>query len=123
VAAIISGPSPLDWKVYAGDRNEVVFSFEAGGAPWDITGASVAAQARIRATDPAVALDANVDVFDATSGKVTIAWDGEEVRALLAGADHWQGVWDLQITETGETLPITMLRGKFTAIYDVTRLP
>ena len=119
--SIVTGPSPLDWKVYAGDRNEAQFVFTAGGAPWDLTGADISAQARLRDIDPAVALTATTVWVDAAGGLATVGWDGEEVRALLAGATHWQGVWDFQVLEAGQTLPKTMLRGKFTAIYDVTR--
>jgi hypothetical protein len=122
-ATIVNGPSPLDWKVYAGDRNEVTFTFRAGTGPWDLTGAALTSQARIRATDTVIALAAVTTITDPANGLATVAWDGEQVRTLLAGADHWVGVWDLQLLEAGQTLPTTMLRGKFTAIYDVTRVP
>jgi hypothetical protein len=121
VTSVSTGPEPLDWTVYAGDRNRIRFMFQSGGDPWDITGAVLSAQARISATDPTVALTATCEVTEAVSGAATVAWDGEAVRTLLAEAETWVGVWDLQILEEGETLPLTVYRGKLTATMDVTK--
>lgn len=123
MATINSGPEPVDWNVYAGDANEETVIFQAGQDPWDITGAVIEAQARVTALDPAVALTATCTVVDAVNGEATIAWDGEAVRTLLAGADTWEGEYDVQILEQGKTLPRSLWRGKMTARYDVTRTP
>lgn len=121
MASIVNGPSPLDWKVYAGDRNLVSFSFTAGTEPWVLTGAQLAAQARVSSVDENVALTATIIETDPANGQYDIAWDGDAVAVLLAGADSWKGVWDLQVLESGELLPVTLLRGKFTAVLDITR--
>lgn len=122
MAAIDSGPVACSWRVYAGDSNRQTFTFHATpGVPWDLTGAELQAQARASSTDVAVAVEAVCTITDATAGLVTVEWDGEEVRALLAGAEEWAGVWDLQILEAGQTLPVTLLVGAWTATMDVTR--
>lgn len=121
MATIDSGPQPLDWKVYAGDANEELVEFLADGVPWDLTGAVVTAQARKKAPDAEVALTATVTEVDAELGQYRVAWDGEMVRAVLAGQESWSGVWDLQVLEDGALLPRTMLRGAMTATHDVTR--
>jgi hypothetical protein len=121
MASVSSCPADLSWCVYAGDRNSELFEFLTVTDPWDITGAVVTAQARVTAVDPLPALTAVCTVVDPVNGLVTVAWDGEEVRTLLAGADRWTGVWDLQIVEQGQTLPRTMARGAITAVMDVTR--
>jgi hypothetical protein len=119
---ITSGPSALDWNIYAGDSNEERFEFLTSDDPWDITGCAIEAQARVTALDPVAALTATVTITDAVNGQVTVGWDGEAVRALLAGTDSWTGVWDLQITEVDALLPRTLLRGVMTARMDVTRV-
>lgn len=120
---IKSVPESCDWEVYAGDRNRQQFQFLAddGQAPWDLTGATLRAQARLSATDPTIGLEAAVTIDDPPAGLVTIAWDGEEVRTLLAGEDSWAGEWDLELVEAGQTLPVTPLAGAFTAAMDVTK--
>lgn len=122
MVAITNGPSPLDWKVYAGDRNAVQFAFTAAGQPWVLTGAQLTAQARLSVVDEAVALTAVITIDDDEGGLATIAWPGDTVTQLLAGADKWAGIWDLQLLEAGQPLPTTVLRGKLTAALDVTRI-
>lgn len=115
-------PASCDWAVYAGDRNSQTFEFYAtADTPWDLTGATLRAQARLDALDAAVAIEALCTVDDAVGGIVTVSWDGELVRALLAGAESWAGVWDIELIEAAQTLPVTLLAGKFTAQLDVTR--
>ena len=110
------------WTVYAGDRNDQLLVFQQpDGSPWDITGAVITSQARAEATDTVVALEATCTIVDGPAGTARVEWDGEAVRALLAGADTWTGVWDLQLLESGQALPLTLLAGKFTAVHDVTR--
>jgi hypothetical protein len=122
VTVVSTGPAPQDLEVYAGDKNEVPLMFKAGNDAWDLTGAVLMAQARATAVDAVVALEATATLTSPENGSASIAWDGEEVRTLLAGAESWVGVWDLQILEAGQTLPRTVLRGKFTAAMDVTRV-
>ena len=122
MAEIRTAPAQRAWTVYAGDRNTALLQFQQpDGSPWDITGATITSQARVEAADPAVALEATCVVVDGPAGVARMEWDGEAVRVLLAGADTWTGVWDLQILEAGQTLPETTLAGKFTALHDVTR--
>ncbi len=115
-----TGPAELNIEVYAGDANEVPLEFLAADDPWDITGAVITAQARKTKTDPEVAIEADVTITDAPNGLALMAWDGEDVRTLLAGETSWQGGWDLQILELGKTLPVTKLAGTFSAELDVT---
>jgi hypothetical protein len=119
---IVSGPVPLDWTgVYSGDANTEVFEIVGGDDPIDITGSLIEAQARVSATDDTIALTAVVELTAPTLGQFTISWPGEDVRTLLAGSESWSGVWDVQFTAPGETLPTTLLRGRFDAAADVTR--
>jgi hypothetical protein len=117
---IVSGPAALNWVVYSGDKNTEVFSIESGD-PVDITGATIDAQARRSVLDPYVALVATVELTSPQAGSFEVSWDGEQVRDLLAGAERWEGVWDLQILMPDETLPRTLLRGDFVAVLDITR--
>jgi len=121
MAAITNGPSPLDWTVYAGDANVAHFAFKQAGLPWDMTDAQLVAQARLTALTEEVALEATIVEVNVAAGQYDISWDGESVRTLMATADKWAGVWDLQVLESGATLPTTMLRGKLNAVMDVTR--
>jgi hypothetical protein len=121
VAKISTGPSPLDWEAYAGDINRATLSMPSEADPVDITGAVVEAQARASASDATVAATATVTLVEPVLGTFTVEWDGEALRTLVAGEEKWTGVWDLQIIETGETLPRTVYRGVFTVIHDVTR--
>jgi hypothetical protein len=88
--------------------------------PVDITGMTITAQARIKASDPAIAATAIITITDPLKGEFTVEWDGEELRTLLAGAETWVGLWDLQMERAGE-LPRTVVRGAFTVTEDVTR--
>lgn len=120
--SICTGPASLDWGcVYAGDRNQVRLELMADGSPWALDGAVLTAQARLTAVAQEVALEATVVDADPARGMFDISWDGEAVRDLLAGEDRWQGVWDLQVLEQGQTLPVTVLRGAIEARMDVTR--
>lgn len=121
MTAIITGPGTLDWELYAGDANRRTFQFLAGDDPWDITGAVIEAHARVTDLDPAPALIATCTIDTIGPGLATVEWDGEVIRTLLANEETWAGVWDLQITEAGQTLPTTLLRGKVTAVQDVTK--
>lgn len=112
-------PGVLDLGVYAGDANVVSFEVVNDGDPVDLTGAVVTAQCRKTAADPVVGMSATVSV--AGIGLLSVGWDGEQVRALLAGEETWRGVWDLQILFPEADLPVTPLAGRWTARMDVTR--
>jgi hypothetical protein len=121
MAEIYSGPQAANWNVYAGDANRVVFELSTSVDPVDLTGATIDAQARVSAVDQTIALTATVTEVEPLLGRFAVGWDGEAVRALLAGAEKWEGVWDVQILQAGQTLPRTILRGRFIATHDVTR--
>lgn len=122
MAAIDTTPDTCSWKVYAGDRNWQEFAlFADEDMPWDITGAVFTAQARLTHADVVVAIEALCTVTDPVGGRLTVEWDGEDVRALLAGSSSWAGVWDLEMLGAPGQLPTTLLTGKFSAHLDVTR--
>jgi hypothetical protein len=108
------------WWVYAGDRNRVRWEF-TGAAPVDLTGTVITAQARKADTDPLPALVALVEMTDPAGGLVHISWDGDDVRALLAGASSWEGEYDIQVLPPGQALPDTVHRAVMRAQMDVTR--
>jgi len=115
------GPACVDITgVRAGDRNEMAFTITSAGAPVDLTGQTLSAQARKKATDPSPAVTAIITVTDAVAGKGTMRWPGAEVRTSLGTADKWTGVWDLQAGDPASD-PVTLVAGKFSAVLDVTR--
>jgi hypothetical protein len=114
-------PSRIDLTgIRAGDRNEVGITIKAGGAPLDLTGATLRAMAR-HEPHASHALHATITEVDASKGQFILAWDGDQVRSLLGEADRWKGVWDLEAVEEGQTIPTTLAAGEFTAVMDVTR--
>ena len=115
----------INWSLYAGDRNEKTVQVLRDGDGWDLTGATVAAQARRTANDPVVALTATVTPVDPAQGIFTISWDGNAVRALLAGEETWKGVWDLDILPAGgqDGSSETVADGEVVARMDVTKAP
>ncbi len=121
---INSTPPKLNWSVYVGDANIETFTITDGTNPIDLTGAVVLAQVRTEPTADTASLEAIITEVDMANGKFSVGWDGEQVRALVdaSDGDTWRGYWDLQITETGQTLPTTYARGTFSASYDVSRL-
>lgn len=122
MAALELGPSVVDLSgVRAGDRNLLTVELTTDGAPWDLTGAEVTAQARATAADADPALVATVTPLDPAAGRFEISWDGEEVRTLLGTETTWQGVWDLQVLEVGQTLAETVAAGSLSCELDVTR--
>lgn len=117
---IDSRPGCANWLIYAGDTEGEIFEFLADGVPIDTSGWVLSAQARETAAAPAVALTAICTAVDAAIGQWRVKWDGEAVRTLLAGAESWRGVWDLQaVTPGGDTR--TLVRGSLTIELDVTR--
>ena len=108
------------WYVVAGDSNRERVEFVAGGLPWDITGAVIAAEARASVTAPGPpALTAVVEMTDPPAGVAHISWDGEAVRAVLAGDAEWSGVYDIEIMQGGEVS--TPWQRPMRALMDVTR--
>ena len=109
--------------LYAGDRNEITVRVLEDGYPMDLTGAQVNAQVRGAPSDAQPALTGTVTAVDESQGTYTIGFDGGEVRALLAGADTWRGVWDLDILPAGDTdgQSMTVAVGSVVAEMDVTR--
>jgi len=121
MAVVNTGPGRLEWSgVTAGDMNRLVFRVMADGTPMDLTGCTVAAVARKRASDPAPAMTATVTVVNAAIGLVDVAWPGESVRDVLAGRDSWRGVWDMEIVSAGGQTT-TVLAGTLVCEMDITR--
>lgn len=107
--------------IRANDENLMRVTLTRGGAAWDTTGATVAAQARATPQDTAIAVTAVVTAVDETAGAYDVRWPGADVATLLGGEPDWSGVWDLQILPAGATEPDTLLAGTFYAEMDVTR--
>ena len=115
------GPATVDVTgVRAGDRNLFTVTIKSAGTPVDLTGFTVTAQARKTSID-VENLVAVVTLTDPTNGTITIRWPGDAVTTLLAGAESWAGVWDLQIDDGSADDPVTIVAGKFAAVMDVTR--
>lgn len=114
------GPACVDITgVRAGDKNLMSMTLTSDGAPMDLTGLVVSAQAR--ATPTAVEMIAAVvEVTDPLAGTITVRWPGDEVTSVMAGKATWKGVWDLQVGD-GTTDPTTVAAGKFSADMDITR--
>lgn len=123
MAKVVLGPAVVDIAgVRAGDRNEIAFKLKMGGAPLDLTGLTLSAQARKESTseDPP-ALVAVISDLDPPAGTGVLRWDGEQVRALLNGQATWSGVWDMQADDGTPGGPLTVAAGSFGAVMDVTR--
>jgi hypothetical protein len=120
VAVIDIGPPKVDLlRIRAGDRNLFTLKLTTKGLPFDLTGLTVEAQARLTPLDPAIAVTAVINVLDAEQGLLEMRWPGEDVRALLADNSNWNGVWDLQVGNGSD--PQTLMAGVFTVEPDVTR--
>lgn len=104
--------------VRAGDRNLIAVTVNDHGVPVNLTGMVPLSQVRKTPVDTLVAISADVQFVDAAAGKITIRWDGEDVRDLLAGAKRWKGFWDLQFKASGED-PVTYASGPWSAEADV----
>lgn len=122
VPLLKSIPSSLDWQVYAGDRNDEGFRITSNGQPVDLTGAEIAAYARLKRNDPKPAVIAEIIPVDLADGQFVIHWDGEDLRRALdeRSATKWTGSWDLQVRMPGDDLPKTWLQGRLIIAYDVT---
>ena len=120
MTSIDVGPAKMDLlRIRAGDRNLFNVKLSDSGGPVNLTDSTIEAQARKTAIDPEIAVSAVIAVVDASQGQFEMRWPGEDVRDVLAGAEEWEGVWDLQVYEPGED-PQTLVAGKFTIEADVT---
>jgi hypothetical protein len=121
MTSIDLSPASLDLKgIRAGDRNLLEITLTSAGAPMDLTGLTITAQARKKPNDDTAVLDAMVDVTDAVAGKLSLRWPGEDVRTFMAGQASFNGVWDMQV-QSAEDDPYTVVAGAFGAVMDVTR--
>lgn len=117
-------PGTLDLKgVRANDRNMMRIHITNGGVAMNMTGAVLSAQARATRQDPKIAVEAEIIEIDESQGVYILRWPGVQIADALAGAETWDGVWDLQALSPGETEPETLLEGMFLAEADVTRTP
>lgn len=109
--------------VRAGDANVITghITDTDGVSDYDLTGLTLTAQFRKKATDVAALIDAIVTVVGtATDGNFNIRWPGDDVRTALAGAAKLKGVWDLQASN-GIDDPTTLMYGSMELAMDVTR--
>lgn len=116
------GPACLDLKgIRANDRNLMYVNLTFDGDPVELEGTEVfAAQARPKAKDTVVWVDAEVTIVNAALGRLGVRWPGDEVAEALDIKDKIKGVWDLQQTNTSPE-PVTIMGGKWEAEWDVTR--
>ena len=87
--------------VRANSRNEITLQILLGGDPMDTTGATVGAEARRDAADPAPAISATVTPVDEANGIYTLSWAGPDVATLLGGEANWTGSWVLDVLPDG----------------------
>lgn len=120
MSVVMLGPATVDIVgVRAGDQNLIELTLTTNGAPMNITGMVVQAQARLTSTSPD-ALSAVITVTDAARGVLEVRWPGADVTALLGTKSSWNGVWDMQVGNPGND-PVTVAAGRFVAEMDVTR--
>ena len=117
------GPATVNLTgVRAGDRNLILATVMDKNGPIDLTGRTLAAQARGKVNDPdPPAMTAEVTVVDAVTGQISIRWPGDQVTAVLGQSATWSGAWDLQVESPGED-PVTICAGKISCEMDVTRV-
>lgn len=122
MASIDLRPATLDIVgIRSGDRNELTLILSEKGAPLDLTGKTLAAQARKAVSDDSVSLTAVITITDAAAGKFTMRWPGDAVRDIVGTEASWKGVWDLQLGAEGDDSAQTILAGSITLDNDVTR--
>jgi hypothetical protein len=120
VTAISMQPARLDLWLYAGDGFAVLFTFtdKETGDPWPIDGVWLA-QVRTTPSSDEIVATFNIDDADVSSGKLTLALDGTQTRAI---ADAGACVWDMQQVASGAE-PRTWYRGSVRVTADVSREP
>jgi hypothetical protein len=111
----------VNWCAVVGDRIVKVVQFLSDGDPWDLTGATVESHVRNTWSSPTFVMEAQVTEIDAPQGIFMLEYDGEDARSLVQGDYSWEGVYDVQVTEAGQTRPETVRRGTFTLLPDATR--
>lgn len=118
------GPSRLDLRgIPAGDDVAIALSFkDSDGIGQDTSGATLNAQVRSSATDDEVQITAQVSAIDASNGEWSVLFSGTDTRTVLGDQSSWSGVWDLEITLSGQANPRTVLGGRFQIETDVTRI-
>jgi hypothetical protein len=109
------------WCGVVGDRIWRRVQFLQDGDPWDLTGATVESQVRAAWSAASPLMTATVAPVSEAEGTFDIEFDGEDGRSAVTGDDDWKGVYDIQVTESGQTLPETIERGVFTLQPDATR--
>lgn len=112
---VLSAPEPVDLVIYRGDSGRFrVTVTDPAGAPLDVSGATWESQMR-----------PNQDSTTQQTFTVTpVVGDPSSVDVILdaatsAAIDFTAGVWDLQMTMTGEVQ--TLLGGRVTVTKDVSR--
>jgi hypothetical protein len=102
--------------VRAGDSKAILVQVNSGGAPANLTGMTITAQARQTAVDPdPPALTGLITPDNLLQGRFFLRWDPDEVRSVLGPDGFWRGVWDCQLDVT------TIVAGPITCESDVTR--
>lgn len=110
-------PGVCNLTVTAGDGYSVALTFtDDDGEALDVSAYTHSAQVR-RIPGAADAEDFTVDEAEAATGVVTISLTAEQTRSLRPGTNFW----DLE-RAVGDGDPQTILGGKFTVLYDVTRI-
>ena len=111
-------PGKFPLKLYRGDSyawRVSLYSDTAGSVPFDLTGATVAAQIRDKpGGEQLVDLGCTVELPNVV--------DVELTPAMWADSDATKGAWDLQVT-TGDGQVLTVLAGAVTVTTDVTVIP
>ena len=114
-------PAPFDIEHYRGDTLRLLvrcWSDTAHQIPTDLTGASVAAQVKLRAGDIEVVAAFDTAIGIPTGGtvanQVTLVLDGDTQREMPT-----KTVWDMQIDKTGDSQ--TPLAGTLVLTDDVTQ--
>ena len=108
-----------DWCAVVGDRIRRVYQFLTDGDPWPVE--SVEGMVREKPSDADPALVATCTALDEEAGVWAVEFDGSEGRGLVDGDTDWEGVFDIQVTEAGQSLPETIVAGAFILTPDVTR--
>jgi hypothetical protein len=120
MAVIDVGPPKVDLlRIRAGDRNLITVTLTQNGQPFDLSGLTVEAQARLTPNDSTIAVEAVINILNAEEGQFEMRWPGDDVRTLLDNQKGWFGVWDLQVGNGFD--PQTLMAGIFTIEPDVTR--
>lgn len=103
----------LDIHFVQGDSLSRVIQFTQSALPLDVSGWTITAQIRRRASS-STAVDFAIDMTDAASGLVGISITPEDAATLAENC-----VWDLQRIEDGDVR--TYLAGSVTVDREVTR--